>query len=182
LKKNNLQETLSKQKIKNLVELNKANKEFFNINSDLEFSAIWEKTQEQEVFYIPDVQMYFHVDDIEKSKKFDSIKENFDVQLGILNKEDNLSKKLEEKAKVLTTGYMKRLTALCKKYDETLSNIDNLKIKKKVYEDLKVAEDHAMLRRKRNLEESIEKIKEKENSLQQMYKIYNDRITELENI
>jgi pre-mRNA-splicing factor CDC5/CEF1 len=171
-----------KQEIKNLEELNKENKEFFNIESQAEFSALWEKTNQKEVFYIPDVQMYFHVDDIEKSKKFDSIKENYDVQLGLLNKEENISKKLEEKAKVLTTGYLKRLSGLCKKYDDTLMANEDLRIKKKIYSDLKEAEDLAIHRRKAYIEESIEKIKDKESSLQKMYKIYQERISELENI
>jgi pre-mRNA-splicing factor CDC5/CEF1 len=170
------------QEMKNLDELNKGNKEFFNIESQNEFSALWNTTNQKEVFYIPDVQMYFHVDDIEKSKKFDSIKENYDVQLGFINKEENISKKLEEKAKILTTGYQKRLLGLIKKYDDTLTTIEHLKRNRTIYNNLKENENKAIQGRKAYIEESIEKIKDKESSLQKLYKIYQERIFELENI
>ena len=126
--------------------------------------------------------MYFHIDDIEKSKKFDSIKETFDIQLGILHKEEISSRKLEEKASMLTNGYIKRFNVITKKFDGLVTEIGELKMKKKVYEELKLGEDYSMLKRKRYYEDSIDKIKEQENIMQERYKRYQDRINELENL
>ena len=136
----------------------------------------------EEIFYVPDVQMYFHEDDMDLPKKFDSVKEIFELQTKLVNRENNLCKKQEEKAQVLTMGYLKKLEVLLEKYNSMTQNIEDLRIKKNVYSDLKQAEELAMVNRQKYLNESIKLFSEKEKELQDKYKRYKDKVEELENI
>jgi pre-mRNA-splicing factor CDC5/CEF1 len=173
---------LIREEMENLYELNKENKDFVNIDSLKDFSHIWKNTLKEEVFYIPDVNMFFHIGDMEKSKKFDALQESFNIEKNIFNKDEIISKKLEEKAAMLTKGYLKRFQMFMNKYKELTISIQDLKTQVNVYKELKCQEDKAIRKRQDNIEEENRKLKLKQNELQLLYKKYQEKIEELEKI
>lgn len=154
------------EEMKNLVEFNYDN--FNSLKEDVNSS----------IFYIPDVQKYCHVDDIETQQKFDSYNELYDIRKNLILKEDGISRKLEEKSNILLGGHYKRQEVLNKKYSELSKEINDYRQKLKIYQELKNQEDFSILKRQKDLEDKIETLKQKEYHLQKRYKnlteIFND--------
>ena len=173
---------LIREEMKNLYDLNKENKDNVNIDSLKDFSQIWRKSLREEIFYIPDVNMFFQLDDMEKSKKFDSLQDSFNRGKNILNKEEIISKKLEEKASVLTNGYLKRLATFTNKYNELTNSIEGLKTQYDNYHRMSVLEDKSILRRQSSLDEENKKLKMKNHELQGVFNKYTGKIEEIEKI
>jgi pre-mRNA-splicing factor CDC5/CEF1 len=144
-----------------------------------EFSKSWDDIN-KEVFYIPDVQKYCHLSEIEPSQRFDSYSELFQFRESLLTKEENIAKKLEEKAALLTNGYLKRYTNMVKEYSDLNNSINSLKIKNKIYIQMKEQEDKAIIKRESECEILVAKLKERESELQKTYKKYSEIINELE--
>jgi pre-mRNA-splicing factor CDC5/CEF1 len=170
-----------KEEMKNLYELNKGNKDFVNIDSLREFSRIWKEVKDQS-YFISDVNMFFHIEDMEKSKKFDSLQETFKNGKSVFIKEEIISKKLEEKATMLTNGYLKRFHTHLNKFSELSSNINELKTQHALYSEMKLQEEKAIKRRQNSIDEDIQRLKIKNKELQGTYKKYSEKIEELEKI
>jgi hypothetical protein len=134
------------------------------------------------VFYIPDVQKFCHNDDIETQQKFDSYAEIYDIRKNLVLKEQNISKKLEEKSNILMGGYFKRLENLQKIYYYLAREINESKLKYKIYQELKCQENMSIAKRQNDLEEKINNLKEKEKILQKKYKNLKDFHEEIKNL
>jgi pre-mRNA-splicing factor CDC5/CEF1 len=150
-----------------------------NPTSMTDFSETWDKLN-KEVFYIPELQKYCHSDEFEYAQRFDSYSEMFEVKNSIITKEDTISKKLGEKAALLTNGYLKRYNGLIKQYDELNNAVIDLRIRNRIYSELKEQEEKAIVQRERNQEDIIARLKETESDLQMIYKKHMDELKELE--
>lgn len=153
-------------------------KNFVNYNYD-NYCSLKEEVNAN-VFYIPDVQKYCHIDDIETQQKFDSYNEIYDIKKNSILKEEAISKKLEDKANILLGGYFKRMEIFKKKFFEISNELNAYKLKIKIYQELKDQEDISILKRQRDLEEKIENLKDKEKDLQKKYKNLIELVDELE--
>jgi pre-mRNA-splicing factor CDC5/CEF1 len=142
------------------------------------------------IFYFPNKQRYLlklnfsyhYISEQNDAAKFESIKENIDISKSLLVKEDNISKKLEEKGKILTNGFMKRFLTLNSRYEELILNIRDLNTKKNVYEQLRDMEKEAIIKRKNDMLEYLQKLKNRENELQAAHKRFQERLEELQNL
>jgi len=134
------------------------------------------------VFYIPDVQRYCHIEDIEIQQKFESYNEVYDIKKNSVLKEETIAKKLEEKSNILMGGYFKRMENLKKKFSETANEINDYKLKIKIYQELKEQEDLSILKRQKDLEDKIHILKDKEKDLQRKYKNLTELVDELEKV
>lgn len=134
------------------------------------------------IFYIPDVQKYCHIEDIEVQQKFDSYSEIYDIKKNCVLKEETIAKKLEEKSNILMGGYFKRLDNLKKRYSDISNEINDYKIKIKIYQELKEQEDLSILKRQKDLEDKIQVLKDKEKDLQRKYKNLTELVNDLEKI
>lgn len=158
------------EEMKNLADFNYEN-----------FCAIKEEVNAN-IFYIPDVQRYCHIEDIEVQQKFDSYNEVYDIKKNSVSKEESIAKKLEEKSNILMGGYFKRMENIKKKYYEIANEINDYKLKIKIYQDLKDQEELSILKRQRDLEDKIEILKDKEKDLQRKYKNLTELVVELEKV
>lgn len=147
--------------------------------SDID-DQIRKDVQMNELFYIPDVQKYCHLSEIETNQIFDSYKEMFEIKKDIITAEDHLTRKLEEKANILTNGYVKRNELINKNINALVLDILELKEKEINYLIMKNNEDTAIIKREQLLKLDIERIKEKERKLQSLYRNYQNKINELE--
>jgi hypothetical protein len=134
------------------------------------------------VFYIPDVQKFCHNDEIETQQKFDSYAEIYDIKKNIILKEQNISKKLEDKSNILMGGYFKRLENLQKIYCGFAKEINESKLKYKIYQELKCQEDVSIAKRQNDLQEKINNLKDKEILLQKRYKNFKEFHEEIKNL
>jgi len=134
------------------------------------------------VFYIPDVQKYCHADDIETQQKFDSYAEIYDIRKNLILKEQNISKKLEDKSNILMGGYFKRLENLQKIYSSLAKEINEKKLKYKIYQELKCQENISIAKRQNDLLEKIKNLKDKEIILQKRYKNLKEFHEEIKNL
>jgi len=158
------------EEMKNLAEFNYQN--FCAIKNDVDAN----------IYYIPDVQSYCHVDDIETQQKFDSYNEIYDIKKNCILREEAIAKKLEDKSNILLGGYFKRFENLKKKYEIIANEINDYKLKIKIYQELKEQEELAILKRKKDLEEKIDIMKENEKELQKNYKNLTELVDELEKV
>ncbi len=134
------------------------------------------------IFYIPDVQKYCYTEDIEIQQKFDSYNEIYDIKKNLVIKEESVAKKLEDKSNILMGGYFKRMDNLKKKYSEIANEINEYKLKINIYQELKDQEELSILKRKKDLEDIILMLKDKEKDLQRKYKNLNELVDELEKV
>ena len=126
--------------------------------------------------------MFFHLDDMEKSKKFVSLQESFNLEKNILNKEEIISKKLEEKATMLTRGYLKRFETFLNRYKDLTGSIEELKKQHNIYSGMRVQEEKAIMRRQNCIEDENRQLKAKNTELQALYKRYSEKVEEIEKI
>lgn len=145
------------------------------------FCAVKEEVNSN-IFYIPDVQRYCHIEDIEVQQKFDSYNEIYDIKKNCVLKEESIAKKLEEKSNILMGGYFKRMENLKKKYSEIANEINDHKLKIKIYQELKDQEELSILKRQKDLEDKIQMLKDKEKDLQRKYKNLTELVDELEKV
>lgn len=134
------------------------------------------------IFYIPDVQRFCHLEDIEVQQKFDSYNEIYEIRKNCVIKEESIAKKLEEKSNILLGGYFKRMENLKKKYSEVANEINGYKLKTKNYQELKEQEELSILKRQKDLEDKIQMLKDKEKDLQRKYKNLTELVDELEKV
>lgn len=134
------------------------------------------------IYYIPDVQRYCHIDDMEPQQKFDSYSEIYEIRKNMILKEEAIAKKLEEKSNILMGGYFKKIEVLNKKYSDIANDINEYRKKHKTYQELKNQEELSLLKRQRDLEDKIEILKEKERHLQKDYRNLNEYLSELEKV
>jgi hypothetical protein len=87
---------------------------------------------------------------------------------------------LEEKATMLTNGYLKRFHTFFNKYKELTDCINELKTQSILYSEMKSQEEKAIIRRQNNMEEENRRLKMKNNEMQELYKKYLEKIDELE--
>jgi len=118
---------------------------------------------------------------VKDQAKFDHLNEIFSLRSKALEKEEANCKKIEDKANLLTAGYMKRYQTLSENFEKYTKEIEDLKRMKSVYETLYEQEKVSMVKRKNHLENEIIIFKEKERKLQRRYKRYKEQLTLLQN-
>ena len=142
---------------------------------------IWDETS-NEIFYISEKNIFVHSSEIEGNAKFESYASLFENRKKIFEKEEASCKKFEEKANVITNGYMKRLQILGQQYEGLINKIDDLKILNNVYKVQDEQDKQSIEIRKKDIQNKVLKIMDKERILQGAFKIYSDKIGELEKL
>ena len=122
------------------------------------------------------------LEDNENSLKFDNYSTMFDLQKKNFEKDSINCKKLEDKANLITNGYIKRSQILAKQYDDLLNKINELKTLNNVYKTLEEQDKMTIEQRKITFQDKIVQIMEKEKRLQRVYKSFVDKIEELEKL
>ena len=123
---------------------------------------------------------FYHKSEVKDQEKFDHLNEVFNLRSNALIKEEAECKKVEDKANLLTAGYMKRFHTLNETFNTYSKEIEELKRMKSVYEILYTQERSSIVKRKNDLENEINIFKEKERSLQRKYRRYKDKLAKLE--
>jgi len=84
---------------------------------------------------------------------------------------------MEEKANLLTAGYIKRFNSLIESYNNYKKEIEELKRLKVVFEILYEQEKNSITNRKNELEKELNIFKEKERKLQRTYKRLKEKLS-----
>ena len=164
------------------VESEKLIEEEFKKFSDIEESETDRLIElQKQVYYVPDVEMYFPESEISKGKKFDSFQSDFKNYLSELSAKSLMSKKLGEKASILTNGYLKRFGSDIAIFKELSETIDDLQFKREIFDELKEKEKLICQKRIRDQEIFLDALKFKEEKLQEKYKMLLKKKEELEN-
>lgn len=89
---------------------------------------------------------------------------------------------MEGKSKIILGGLFKRMEKYEKMYSELSKEINEKKIKMKIYQELKSQENLSIAKRQNDLEEKIKFLKDKEILLQKKYKNLKEFNEEIKNL
>jgi hypothetical protein len=150
-------------------------------NSEDDLEESWKETINN-IYFNKEKGSYIYIGDNEDNLRFDHYANVFETNKKNFEKESANCKKLEDKANLITNGYIKRSQVLSKQYDELLNKIQELKNLNVVYKTLEDQDKKTIDKRKISLQDNIVAIMEKEKRLQGVYKRYVDKIEELEKL
>jgi len=147
---------------------------------------LWNEVK-KEIIYIPkekryDIKFYvrfYHINEVKDHEKFDHKNQVFEIGAKYIEKEELYCKKMEEKANLLTAGYIKRFNSLIESYNNYKKEIEELKRLKVVFETLYEQEKNSITNRKNELEKELNIFKEKERKLQRTYKRLKEKLSNL---
>eukprot|EP00357_Protocruzia_adherens_P018183 CAMPEP_0115041436 /NCGR_PEP_ID=MMETSP0216-20121206/45520_1 /TAXON_ID=223996 /ORGANISM="Protocruzia adherens, Strain Boccale" /LENGTH=409 /DNA_ID=CAMNT_0002423061 /DNA_START=1 /DNA_END=1226 /DNA_ORIENTATION=- len=119
------------------------NEEIDNIKQSLKhgelsvqaIGTIWEEKYEN-LQYFPSIKRYDNFPNAPKAKKLESIQKNFELARATISRDQKKLSKLEQKVKVLTTGYQKVSDINDAAMDELIDKHDKLTIQLDVYRHL----------------------------------------------
>jgi len=113
------------------------------------------------VLYSNKINSYIDKSQLENSNICELLEENFDNKIVFLEKLEESSRKLEEKASLLTNGYIKRYNTISKSINELNEKYSELKNLNIVYKNFLEQDKISIEKRKNDYQEKSLKNKEK---------------------
>jgi len=134
------------------------------------FDSVWHECYSR-LLYLPSTNKYTHRDRATKKERIESLAMQLTTNREHMTREARKASKIEKKLKILCGGYMTRNAMLVKQIAETNESLEQSHIQLCTFEELLRRERGAVVKRQAAIKEDVRKQVERENVLQEQYRV-----------
>ncbi|XP_065218852.1 cell division cycle 5-like protein [Planococcus citri] len=143
------------------------------------YTQVWDECLSQ-ILYIPSQGRYTRANLVPKNERIKSLEKQLELNRNLMSKEAKRAAKLERKLKVLLGGYMSKVNASTKQFNEIQDQIEKAQIELSTFKHLQKQEEIAASRRLQAMDELVKKEMDRESELQRRYLELRQELQELE--
>ncbi|XP_033224510.1 cell division cycle 5-like protein [Belonocnema kinseyi] len=132
------------------------------------YSTVWDECLSQ-ILYLEPQKRYTRATLVSKKDRIEACERKLEENRMLMTGEAKRAAKMEKKLKILTGGYQGRAQALSKQFNDTWTQIEQLRLELSTFKFLKAQEEAALPRRINALVEDVNRQKEREKHLQAKY-------------
>eukprot|EP00299_Pterocystis_sp_00344_P018489 c9227_g1_i1.p1 GENE.c9227_g1_i1~~c9227_g1_i1.p1 ORF type:complete len:776 (+),score=222.31 c9227_g1_i1:157-2484(+) len=136
--------------------------------SEEEFEKIWNETIDEFIF-VPAQKRYVRISAVSRPDRLAAQQQVFELIRTQMVNDTKRAMKLENKLKILTGGYQHLATKHLAQAEEQYTTLDQSRLELSCFSSLAAQEAVSMQRRKQELTEWVQKVRDRENELQKEY-------------